>query len=251
MVGLPHEQALNWFLYFTATSFMGWIIESAYRSAIERRPVNSGFLSGPFVPIYGFGALAIAALARLLVHAHGSLYWAALVAAPTVLEYLASFFLEKAFGLRLWDYSNEAFNLRGRICLLYSFFWAALTALTVYLFEPFLIGRINAVEPYARYFLSGAFTMYFVMDTIGSSRALINFKAFVSELKEQIARSGSALLPALETEARKLPREVRRLLKPLKAFPLLARHLNPLRKGIPDWITARLESMIGGRHFRR
>lgn len=250
MIGTLREQILGWFLYFTATSFLGWMVESAYRSAVERRPVNSGFLSGPFVPIYGFGALAIAGLARLLAGAHGGVYWIALVAAPTVLEYAASYFLEKAFGLRLWDYRKEAFNLRGRVCLLYSGFWAVLTVLAVYLIQPFLVGKIGGVESHARYFLSGAFSMYFLMDTIGSSRALFNFKAFIADLKELIARGGS-FIPSLEQEAKKLPREFRRLLKPLRAFPHLGGQLNQLRTGIPEWISARLEKVLGGRHFLR
>lgn len=51
----------NTILYFIAYlivySFAGWIIESVYKSIIEKKLVNSGFLVGPFCPIYGFGAL--------------------------------------------------------------------------------------------------------------------------------------------------------------------------------------------------
>ena len=50
---------LNNFLYFSFMSFLGWILESAYRSYRERRLVNAGFLSGPFVPIYGLGGVII------------------------------------------------------------------------------------------------------------------------------------------------------------------------------------------------
>lgn len=244
------EWALTWFLYFSATAFIGWMLESTYRSFAERRLVNSGFLSGPFVPIYGFGALSIALLARLLSAAHGSLYWAVLVVAPTVVEYLASFLLEKAFGLRLWDYRDQALNVRGRVCLLFSAFWAALTVAAVFWLEPLLLGIIEAAAGEIRYFAAGALFMYFVMDTIGSSRSLFNFADFVAELKELAARGG-ALLPNLELEAKKLPREIRRLLKPLRAFPLLGGQLHPLRPAIPDWIAARLEKLIGGRHFRK
>lgn len=242
---------LTWFLYFSAASFLGWILESTYRSVQERRWVNSGFLSGPFVPIYGFGALFIALLARFLAHTHGVLFWTVLSLSPTAVEYVASYLMEKLFGLRLWDYHSQPFNIKGRVCLLFSFFWVLLTAFAVFYIEPFLLRKIAAIALLDRYFLSGALFMYFVMDTIGSSRSLINFKAFVADLKELAARGG-AFLPTLDLGGRgRLPREIKRLIKPLKAFPLLTGELKPLIHAIPDWITTRLESIIGGRHFRK
>jgi uncharacterized membrane protein len=241
---------LNWFLYFSATAFLGWILESTYRSIRERRLVNSGFLTGPFVPIYGFGALAVAYFAWLLEQAHAGFYWIVVALTPTVIEYAASWILEKAFKLRLWDYRAEPFNLHGRVCLLFSGFWAVLTAAAVLYIEPFLLARIADIGIHGRYFLAGALSMYFVMDTVGSSRAFINFKAFVEDLKE-LAERGGAFLPQFEARSKRLPREIRRLLKPLKSFPRLTGELKPMLGAVPDWITARLESIVGGRHFRK
>ncbi|MFA6508527.1 MAG: putative ABC transporter permease [Treponemataceae bacterium] len=250
MSGTPHEQILNWFLYFSAASGLGWILESTFRSIQEHRLVNSGFLSGPFVPIYGFGALFVALLARLLAHTHGVLFWAILAISPTIVEYTASYLLEKLFGLRLWDYQDQPFNLKGRVCLAFSLCWVVLTAFAVFYIEPFLLGKITAIGIHERYFLSGALSMYFAMDTVGSSRAIINFKAFVVDLKALAARGG-AFFPSLEIDAGRLPREIKRLVKPLKAFPQLSGELKPMLHAIPDWITARLESIIGGRHFHK
>ena len=42
---------------FVTYSFIGWILESLYKSILQKRIVNSGFLIGPFCPIYGYGAL--------------------------------------------------------------------------------------------------------------------------------------------------------------------------------------------------
>ena len=43
--------------YFFIYSIAGWMLESTYRSLIERKVINSGFLHGPYCPIYGFGAV--------------------------------------------------------------------------------------------------------------------------------------------------------------------------------------------------
>ena len=47
----------EWLLFFYVYSFLGWIFESAYVSFKERKWVNRGFLMGPFLPIYGGGAV--------------------------------------------------------------------------------------------------------------------------------------------------------------------------------------------------
>ena len=44
-------------VYFFIYAFIGWVLESTYKSILQKKVVNSGFLLGPFCPIYGFGAL--------------------------------------------------------------------------------------------------------------------------------------------------------------------------------------------------
>ncbi len=248
MIDATSGNLIVWFLYFSVAAAFGWVIESTFRSVTEHHWVNSGFLSGPFIPIYGFGALALAALARALTNAHWALFWPILVVTPTVVEYVSSYLLEKAFGLRLWDYSREPLNIHGRICLLFSIYWAIMTVLTIHFVEPFVLARIRALGEYTRVYLSGALSMYFVMDTVGSSKALINFKAFVVDLRALVERGGS-FLPSLELDTKRLPREIRRIVKPLKSFPTLVSELRPSLDAIPGWITSKLESIIGGRHF--
>lgn len=42
------------FLWFLLYSFCGWVYESILVSILERRPVNRGFLNGPFVYVQWF-----------------------------------------------------------------------------------------------------------------------------------------------------------------------------------------------------
>lgn len=49
----------QWALFFYLYSFLGWVWESCYVSVRQRRWVNRGFLNGPLLPIYGFGALSV------------------------------------------------------------------------------------------------------------------------------------------------------------------------------------------------
>ena len=43
--------------FFIIYSLFGWMLESIYKTIYEKKIVNSGFLYGPFCPIYGIGAL--------------------------------------------------------------------------------------------------------------------------------------------------------------------------------------------------
>ena len=104
------------FAIFLFYIFLGWICETAFCSIAARKFINRGFLSGPFCPIYGFGAMMI-----LLCFSHYQNDLAALflfsMVGTSVLEYITSFLLEKLFHLSLWDYSGRKWNLNGRICL--------------------------------------------------------------------------------------------------------------------------------------
>jgi hypothetical protein len=48
----------------------------------------------------------------------------------TLLEFISGTILT-ACGIRLWDYSSLPFNINGQVCLLFSFFWMALTPIAI------------------------------------------------------------------------------------------------------------------------
>jgi len=48
--------------YFIIYSFLGWLLECIYRTIVQKKIVNAGFIFGPFCTIYGFGALIMCLL---------------------------------------------------------------------------------------------------------------------------------------------------------------------------------------------
>ncbi|AEJ18718.1 putative ABC transporter permease [Gracilinema caldarium] len=250
---LPNE-LLQYFLYFCFSAFLGWILESTYRSIIEKRFVNAGFLSGPFVPIYGFGALIIAFIGRFLANLPPFLFWVILLLSPTVLEYFSAVILESYFGLTLWDYNHEFLNFQGRICLKFSIFWTFLVLFTNRILEPLVFIKIAELGPYLTHFLTGAMLMYFIIDTFHSIRAVFNFKAVIVDLQkllesgEKFVTSFDLIPKALGTAEglkQKLPLELKRLLKPIRAFPVLQKELQARFAVFPEWIKEQLEKRMG------
>ena len=51
--------APQWLLVFFLYCVLGWCFESTVVSVKQRHFVNRGFLRGPMLPIYGFGAVLL------------------------------------------------------------------------------------------------------------------------------------------------------------------------------------------------
>ncbi len=115
------------FLILFVGSFAGVVVELLWcfvrNGYFESR---SGLVYGPFNMLYGIGAAAIT-MALYPFRNRGK--WLSFLGGflvGSVVEYVCSWFMEVVYGAASWDYSHMPFNLNGRICLLYSFFWGFL-----------------------------------------------------------------------------------------------------------------------------
>ena len=119
---------IQWLFFFFFYSFFGWCFESTYVSLHEKRFVNRGFIRGPFLPLYGTGALMMLIVSMPFQDNLILTYVAGCVGA-TVLEYITGVLMETLFKVRYWDYSHKKFNFQGQICLESSLAWGFLTIL--------------------------------------------------------------------------------------------------------------------------
>ena len=178
---LPFKAA---FLIFIMFSMVGWISEVLYVGIFhEHKFVNRGFLYGPLCPVYGFGGIVILLLPPVLYETWIPLFLASMVLC-TIVEYFVSWFMEKMFHARWWDYSHYKFNIKGRICLLNSV-----------LFGFMGLGVIRFVYPQMLRFLEwlGDFVVMVSADTIGviltidiffTVRKLVDFSSTMEKIKE-------------------------------------------------------------------
>ena len=211
--------SINIFYYaalFAIYSFMGWIIEVIYRSITQRKFVNAGFLFGPFIPIYGFGALFIILLQYFI---HSWYFIPRLIIfglALTVVEYMIGYFSEKIFKLTLWDYSEYKFNLHGRVSLLFSIIWAALAFIFITFIHPVVLQ--NATFLNGAYLQTAAivFLIYYAVDYAYSVASITAFR-------EKIAYLYTEYLSLNNVEIEKILDSLTRL---RYAFPDLNRYIN-------------------------
>lgn len=120
----------EWLLFFYIYCFCGWIWECCYVSVKERKWVNRGFLHGPFLPIYGSGAVCVLIMTIPVKDSLPAVFFMGMLGA-TVLEYCTGSVMEKLFGVRYWDYSHVPLNLHGHICLIASLGWGIFSVVMI------------------------------------------------------------------------------------------------------------------------
>lgn len=85
-------------------------------------------MRGPFLPIYGSGAIMMLVVSSPFQDNIILTYLAGCVGA-TVLEFVTGAAMESLFKVRYWDYSGKRFNYKGHICLSSTIAWGFLTIL--------------------------------------------------------------------------------------------------------------------------
>lgn len=157
------EHFLTLYTYFIIYSFMGWVCESIYCSVLEKKLINRGFVSGPFCPIYGFGALAILKLLTPFTEDYMTVFVAGVIITSAV-EYISSYLLEKIFQTTWWNYSNYPFNINGRVCLRNSVMFGLLSVALNFFIHPKVAQWVSAVSIFYLQLGTALFTIFFSID---------------------------------------------------------------------------------------
>lgn len=179
----------QWLLIFYIYCFLGWVFESCVVSVQQKRLVNRGFLRGPMLPIYGFGAGIMLHVSLPLAGHPVHIFFAGMIAA-TAFEYVVGVVMEAIFKVKYWDHSTHRFQFQGRICLQSSLAWGALSVLLVYVLHPpveYLLGQFNALP---LLFTTGVLSVYFLTDVVASVKTALDFAKLLEELdrkREEIA----------------------------------------------------------------
>lgn len=179
---------LDLFLYFIVYSFIGWLMETIYASITQGKFVNRGFLIGPLTPIYGFGAILILLSSKWVENVFYDYYISILMTVlistllVTVLEFCTGYVLEKVFNTKWWDYSKNAFNIKGYICLKFSLLWGMLAFLLIEIVHPYIELIISIIPITIKGYISALSLICLFVDayksvisTLDLRNAIINY----------------------------------------------------------------------------
>lgn len=131
----------NLICIFFIASVIGWIYEMIFYKITENILENRGFLYGPYVPVYGFGAVLIIVLLKRFRKNPIALFIGIMIVTG-ILEYIVGEFMLSVWHKRWWDYTGLFLNIKGHVCLRSVLSFAFGGTALIYFIEPCIL-RIN------------------------------------------------------------------------------------------------------------
>ncbi|MDD2959612.1 MAG: hypothetical protein PHR92_14015 [Lachnospiraceae bacterium] len=160
----------NFVLLFFVFSFLGWCTEVTLKYIQFHRFINRGFLIGPYCPIYGTGAVLVTIAVGGISNFESS-YGMTFVISFFVcgaIEYIASYYMEKKYHARWWDYSQKPMNLNGRIWIGNLILFGIGGTVIVKIMDPFFFGLFGHMTEMARHICTVVLVAIFMTDSVVS-----------------------------------------------------------------------------------
>lgn len=200
-----------WFMLFIVYSFLGWFMEMFITIVFHGRAYNRGFLIGPLCPIYGIAGVLI----TLIVGQQENMLeiFCVVMIFGAVIEYTTSYMMEKLFHARWWDYSDQPFNVNGRICLGAIFGFGALGVLAVKIITPFLFHLFYSLDSVWLIWIAAILAVILVCDLIISLNLILRFKKTTKAVDGDVAEEITEYIRSVFSERGRLNRRL------LRAFP--------------------------------
>lgn len=203
----------QWLFFFYFYCFFGWCFESAFVSIKSRHFVNRGFMRGPFLPLYGSGAIMMLVVSMPFRDNLWMTYLAGCIGA-TVLEYVTGVIMEELFKVRYWDYSEQKFNFQGQICLSSSLAWGGLTILMTRIVHAPIEHFVLAIPMHLLGVITSVVTVYIIVDFTLSFKAAIDLRDILVKMeaaREELERVQRRLdvIIALSNESREIKKQER------------------------------------------
>lgn len=133
---------------FLVGGVLGWVLELVFRRYVSQHKwVNPGFLTGPILPLYGFGVVGFYVFTNYISWQviTSSTAWNYIIEVlatgllMTAIEYIAGLIFIKGMKVKLWDYSSRPGNIQGIICPLFSVIWTLVGAAYIFWLNPFFL----------------------------------------------------------------------------------------------------------------
>ena len=202
-----HYEFRQWLSFFYRYCRFGWGFESTYVSLKQPCFVNRGFLKGPWLPLYGSGAVLVLLITMPFDQHPVAVYIAGLIGA-TLLELVTGEAMVRLFKVRYWDYSNQHFQYKGHICLSSSIVWGFFSVMMVYVVQPQVERFVFWLNSEFVSVMTFLITVCMVYDFAGAFRKAMDLRNLMDQAEqilqelEQRAAEKKRLLEATATFAK-------------------------------------------------
>ena len=169
--------------------------------------MNPGFLTGPYLPIYGSGVVVLYGISNVPLgitnHAADIIVRILIIGVGmTVIEFIAGLIFIKGMGIKLWDYSDRKGNIMGIICPIFSLAWLAVGSLYYFFLNPVLVNGINWISENLIY-------TYFVGIVIGMIVVDFAYSLHLGLKIKELKEASSIRYEELKNIVRKKMKELR------------------------------------------
>ena len=205
------EKVAIWFLLFMLYSFGGWVMEVSVSLINHKKFINRGFLIGPICPIYG----TVDFIVSLLLSQTESIIaiFCVSLVGGAVLEYVASFIMEKLFRVRWWDYSEKPININGRICMSSVLSFGIAGIFIVKFVTPFFYEFFDSLYSPVLLFIAALMLAWFIFDIVLSLWLILGVRVTVGTVERDATDEISNRVQEILMGKGKLNRRL------VKAFP--------------------------------
>ena len=172
----------NLLMFFIIYGFGGFLLESSFGSIINKRlTIRGGFLTNYFCPLYGLCAIVIIQIFTICEISLSYRFTALLTAtissivAVTFLEYATGLALDRFFHHKMWDYSQNLFNLHSYICLEFSLMWGIVAIILSSFIHPVIEVAVMAIPESIKYFSISIIFAILVLNSSFNMRKYYHF----------------------------------------------------------------------------
>jgi uncharacterized membrane protein len=171
---------LQYALIFISGCIVGWVLELLFNRIFNKKWINPGFLVGPWLPIYGFGVVAMTLIySSLSDNLEPWLIVLIMTTSMTLLELICGIIFKKFFGVRLWDYSMYWGNIKGYICPVFTMLWLIASILYYFVISKPIISMTSWLTSHITFsFVIGLLYGILAIDVVYSTRIIIRIKQY-------------------------------------------------------------------------
>ncbi|MDO4632902.1 MAG: putative ABC transporter permease [Eubacteriales bacterium] len=164
------QQLCYLILLFFVFSVLGWCMEVFLKYRQYHRFINRGFMIGPYCPIYGSGIVFITVMVNVLSGVETSVGTTFMISflGCGALEYAVSYYMEKRYHARWWDYSTKPMNLNGRIWIGNLILFGIGGTLVIEVINPIVYSLFYRIPERVLYVLSVLVVLVMLSDNITS-----------------------------------------------------------------------------------
>ena len=158
------DKLIYWIFIFLIGSLIGWIYEEIFYFVTENTLSNRGFFYGPYLPVYGSGAVILMLTLKKIKNRPFLVFLLSMLITGIV-EYITGYVMYAMYKKVWWDYTGLFLNIDGYVCFRSVFTFAIGTIGLMYFIEPWLIKFIEKYKKISKY-ISVIFLLVFILDCV-------------------------------------------------------------------------------------